>query len=180
MMILESIDHLNFAGKIYFLFYDTDIDLLFLTGQSKTNRFGIDFSRNITTNLEVHGEFAFITNQKKTVIDSAGNVSTSESDVVSYLLGIRYLSTQDTTYILEYYRNGTGYSRSEMEDYFSLINNGYDLYLAKGNNSLLKKAASVFAGRLWKSQSREGLSLPAGQPKRTLQYPLFYPCHHKS
>lgn len=141
-----SIDHLNFAGKIYFLFYDTDIDFLFLTGQSKTNRFGIDFSRNITTNLEVHGEFAFITNQKKQVIDSAGKISTSESDVVSYLLGIRYLTTQDTTYILEYYRNGAGYSRSEMEDYFSLISQGYDLFLKKGNNSLLKKAGSVTQG----------------------------------
>ena len=141
-----SINHLNFAGKAYFLFHDTDIDLLFLTGQSKTNRLGFDFSRNITTNLEVHGEFAFITNQKKAIIDSAGKVSTSESDVVSYLLGVRYLSTQDTTYILEYYRNGTGYSRSELEDYFSLINNGYDLYLATGNNSLLKKAAGVSQG----------------------------------
>jgi len=128
------------------LFYDTDIDFLFLTGQSKTNRFGFDFSRNLTTNLEVHGEFAFITNQKKTVIDSAGKVTASESDAVSYLLGIRYLSTQDTTYILEYYRNGPGYSRREMEDYLSLINNGYDLYLAKGNNSFLKKAASVTRG----------------------------------
>jgi hypothetical protein len=141
-----SIDHLNVAGKVYFLFYDTDVDFLFLAGQSKTNRVGIDVSRNITTNLEVHGEFAFITNQKKTVIDSAGKVSTSESDVVSYLLGIRYLTTQDTTCILEYYRNGTGYSRSELEDYFSLINNGYDVYLATGNNSLLKKAANVTKG----------------------------------
>jgi len=41
-----QINHFNFAGKTYFLFYDTDIDLLFLTGGSKTNRYGMDFSRN--------------------------------------------------------------------------------------------------------------------------------------
>lgn len=52
-------NNLNFAGKIYFLLYDTDIDLIFLTGGSKSTRYGIDFSRNITTNFEIHGEFAF-------------------------------------------------------------------------------------------------------------------------
>jgi hypothetical protein len=38
-------DHLNIAGKTYFLLYDTDIDLMFLTGGSKTPRFGFDFWR---------------------------------------------------------------------------------------------------------------------------------------
>ena len=51
--------YLNFAGKLYFLLYDTDIDLVFLSGGSKPPRWGLDFSRNITTNLEVHGEWAW-------------------------------------------------------------------------------------------------------------------------
>ena len=54
------VDKVNFAGKLYFLFYDTDIDVMFLTGGSKTARYGVDFSRNITTNFEIHGEFAVI------------------------------------------------------------------------------------------------------------------------
>ena len=33
-------NHLNFAGRIYGLLYDTDIDLLFLVGESKTS--GLD------------------------------------------------------------------------------------------------------------------------------------------
>jgi len=65
-----KINHVNFAGKLYLLFYDTDIDFMFLTEGSKTSRFGVDFSRNITTNFEIHGEFAFINNFEKIFVDS--------------------------------------------------------------------------------------------------------------
>ncbi len=141
-----KINHLNFAGKLYFLFYDTDIDLIGLTGGSKTNRFGIDFSRNITSNFEIHGEFAFINNQTKKVIDSQGKVTESRFDAKSYLLGIRYLTPWDMTIILEYYRNGTGFNHLEMKDYYSFIDKGYDLFLYKGNDSLLNKATNLTQG----------------------------------
>jgi len=148
-----TVDRLNFAAKLYFLLYDTDIDLIGLTGGSKTNRFGIDCSRNVTTNFEIHGEFAFINNQTKKVIDSQGNISESKFDVKSYLLGIRYLTASDTTFIFEYYRNGTGFTHLEMKDYFSFIDRGYDLFLSKANKSLLKKAASVTQGNYGRSNS---------------------------
>src|SRR3989304_1262330 len=141
-----KINRLNFAGKLYFLLYDTDIDLMAMTGGSRTSRVGMDFSKNITTNLEVHGEFAFINNQKSRVIDSHGNISETKFDAKSYLLGIRYLTASDTTFIFEYYRNGTGFSHLEMKDYFTFIDKGYDLFLLNGNNSLLKKATSVTEG----------------------------------
>ena len=146
-----KINRFNFVGKLYFLFYDTDIDLIGLTGGSKTNRFGMDFSRNITTNFEVHGEFAFINNQTKKVIDSQGKISESKFDAKSYLLGIRYLTSSDTTFIFEYFRNGTGFSRLEMKDYFAFIDKGYDLFLATRNDSLLKKATSVTKGNYGRS-----------------------------
>ena len=141
-----KIDRLNFAGKVYFLLYDTDIDFMGMSGGSRTARVGVDFSKNITTNLEAHGEFAFLNNQKGRVTDSQGNVSESKFDAKSYLLGIRYLTASDTTFIFEYYRNGTGFTDLEMRDYFSFIDKGYDLYLEKGNDSLLKKAGSVTEG----------------------------------
>jgi hypothetical protein len=150
-----KIDQLNFAGKLYFLLYDTDIDLIALTGGSKTNRFGIDFSRNITTNFEIHGEFAFINNQTKKVIDSQGNISEAKFDAKSYLLGIRYLTASDTTFIFEYYRNGTGFTHLEMKDYFRFIDKGYDLYLKSGNDSLLKKAGSVTTGNYGRPNSMQ-------------------------
>jgi hypothetical protein len=146
-----TVNRLNFAGKLYLLLYDTDIDLMAMTGGSRTSRVGMDFSKNITTNLEVHGEFAFINNQRKKVIDSQGNISEAKFDAKSYLLGIRYLTASDTTFIFEYYRNGTGFSHLEIKDYFTFIDKGYDLFLSKGNDSLLKKAASVTEGNYGRS-----------------------------
>ena len=43
----------NYAGKLYFLLYDTDIDFMFQKGNSRPSRYGMDFSRNITSNFEI-------------------------------------------------------------------------------------------------------------------------------
>jgi hypothetical protein len=141
-----KINSLNFAGKMYLLLYDTDIDFMFLTGGSKTNRYGMDFSRNITSNLEVHGEVAFVNDHKKSFINSNGKVLNKEYDATSYLLGLRYLTKSDTTYIFEYFHDATGFAESEMKDYFSFIDKGYDTYLTSGDDSLLKKASNVAGG----------------------------------
>lgn len=134
---------LNFAGKLYLLLYDTDIDLIVLAGSSKTTSYGFDFAANISTNFEVHGEFAVIDDFRRTVLDSGGNTSESEHDSFSYLLGIRYLTERETTYIAEYYRNGAGFTAAEMRDYFSFIDAGYEAFLLTGNDGLLRKARSV-------------------------------------
>ncbi|GAI94815.1 unnamed protein product, partial [marine sediment metagenome] len=141
-----KVDRLNFAGKTYFLLYDTDIDLIFLTGGSKTNRYGMDFSRNITSNFEIHGELAFINDYEKRFINSDGTVFDKEYDATSYLLGLRYLTKSDTTYIFEYFHDATGFAESEMTDYFSFINKGYDTYLTSGDDSLLKEASNAAGG----------------------------------
>jgi hypothetical protein len=141
-----QLNHVNFAGRIYGLLYDTDIDLLFLVGQSKTNRVGFDFSRNITTNLEVHGEFAFITNQQKTTVDSNGDTSQTNQDVTSFLLGLRYLSSMDTTYILEYYHNGAGFSSSELMDFYSFSDNAFYTFESTGKSNQLVKAETLLQG----------------------------------
>ena len=140
------VDKVSLAGKLYFLFYDTDIDVMFLSGGSKTARYGVDFSRNITTNFEIHGEFAVIEDYKKRFIDSAGNFFEKEFDAESYLAGIRYLTARETTYILEYYRNGTGFTTDEIRDYFSFISTAYDSYLSSGSDMLLIKGLSITEG----------------------------------
>lgn len=139
-------DHVNFAGKAYFLLYDTDIDLMFLTGGSKTPRYGFDFSRNLGTNLEVHGELAFIEQFMKTSIDANGNIRQSTHDEVNYVVGTRYLSTMNTTYIFEYYYQGAGFSQQEVTDFFSFVNKGYDAFLSKGDTRALTKAATLTQG----------------------------------
>jgi hypothetical protein len=140
-----EVDHLNIAGKVYLLFYDTDIDFIALSEGSKSSRYGFDFSRNIFTNFEVHGEFAWINDFTKNIIASSGNRSFENYDAKSYLIGIRYLTELDTTYIFEYYHNGTGYSVSEMQDFFSFVNMAYDSFVATGNPALLNKASLAAA-----------------------------------
>lgn len=145
-----TINNVNIAGKLYLLLYDTDIDFMALTGGSKSTRYGFDFSRNIVTNFEVHGEFARINDFTANVIDSSGNMFQKTEDAESYLLGLRYLNEIETTYIFEYYRNGTGLTDAEMKDYFSFVNRGYNSFLASGNSSLLNKASSLTAGNYGK------------------------------
>lgn len=48
--------HLNPAAKLYLLYRDTDIDLAWQGKGSRPGRFGMDFSRNLATNFEIHGE----------------------------------------------------------------------------------------------------------------------------
>jgi len=136
----------NYAGKLYLLLYDTDIDFMFLKGNSRPDRFGADFSRNITPSFEIHGEFAYIDDITKTAIDSAGNKTQTIYDAKTYLLGIRYLTEFDTTFICEYYRNAAGFTEEEMEGFSGLVDNGYNAYVTSGNDTLLKKANTMIEG----------------------------------
>lgn len=159
-----EVDKVNLAGKLYLLLYDTDIDVMLLSGGSKTARYGVDFSRNITTNFEIHGEFAVIEDYKKRFIDNNGNIFEKEFDAESWLAGIRYLTERETTYILEYYRNGAGFTTEEMRDYFSFINTAYDSYLASGSDVLLKKGLNITEGNYGRmNPAREYLYLRISQ-----------------
>ncbi len=151
-----KMDHLNFAAKAYFLLYDTDMDVMFLTGGSKTARYGFDFSRNIGTSLEVHGEFALIDHFKKVLFDANGNVSQRNYNAVNYVLGLRYLSALNTTYILEYYHQGTGYSPRQMYNFFSFVDTGYNAFLLTGNTQAIAKAGSATQG----TQANYGILTP--------------------
>jgi hypothetical protein len=137
---------LNFAGRFYFLLYDTDIDLMFMTGGSRPDRYGVDFSRNITTNFEIHGEYAYIRNARKTILDTSGNMNAVEADARSYLVGVRHLATFDLTTIIEYYHNGTGFSNDEQKNFFTLVNRAYDLYQSTGNATALANAKNLGDG----------------------------------
>jgi len=131
-------NQLNFGGKVYFLFYDTDIDLMFLSGGSVPARYGMDFSRNITSNFEIHGEFAYIPDYIKEVIQEDGTVGEEQYASMNYLLGIRFLTRTNTTFFFEYFKNGNGYTSNEMENFYSLIDQAYQSYLLTGDDSQLE------------------------------------------
>ena len=124
-------NHLNVAAKLYLLYRDTDIDFTWLGQGSRGSRFGIDFSRNLSSALEIHGEWARLQDVEQRRIDAAGNVSSEVGDATSYLLGLRYLSDNDTTWIAEYYRNGSGYTESQLTDFHRVVDSGNPALLAR-------------------------------------------------
>jgi len=136
-------DGLNFAGKIYLLFLDTDIDLVVLTGKSQSTRFGLDFSRNLRSNWEVHGEIAVLRDLERSYVANDGRIQKEIFDATTYLLGMRYLSEAETTYILEYYHNGIGFGSSEMQAFYSFVDGAYQRYLLQVDESLLKEGAGL-------------------------------------
>jgi hypothetical protein len=138
--------HTNFASKLYLLLYDMDLDVMVFTGSSRTTRYGFDFSKNLTPNLEVHGEWAVINNFKSNPIDVRGRPHTRESDAISYLLGLRYLTEKETTYIVEYYRNGTGFSRDQVRDFTAFVDSSYTAFLNTGNDNGLVRASQLIDG----------------------------------
>jgi hypothetical protein len=137
--------HVNIGGKAYFLFLDTDIDVMALAGGSRTVRYGFDFSRNVLTNLEVHGEFAWIPHFTKPLLTTSGTVAQRTYSAVNYLLGLRYLTAQDTTYILEYYFQGVGYAPGEIRDYFRYVNSAYDALVSGRDVRPWTKVQNVLA-----------------------------------
>ncbi|KAB2891078.1 MAG: hypothetical protein F9K32_06015 [Desulfobulbaceae bacterium] len=114
-------DNINMAAKLYLLLFDTDIDFIAYTGNSRTNRYGLDFSRNVTSNFELHGELAYITDLERTVLQDTGNRMQDDEDVASFLAGIRHLTSWELTSIIEYYHNGSGYSDEQMEVFFNAV-----------------------------------------------------------
>jgi hypothetical protein len=65
---------------------------------------------------------------------------------MSYLLGLRYLTPQETTLILEYYYNGMGFTPSEVQDFVSFVDDSYATFQHTGNTSGLQRAATLAEG----------------------------------
>lgn len=133
-------NELNLAAKLYLLLFDTDIDLTLFTGGSRNTAYALDFSRNLATNLEIHGEIAHTPNHSIRLLEADNSVSSREVSDTSWLLGLRYLSHRELTTIVEYYHNGDGYSQKEMARFFRLVDQGYQQYESSGTTTLLDRA----------------------------------------
>ncbi len=167
-------DHANPAARLSLLAYDTDIDFLILGEGARSARYGLDFARNLSTNLEIHGEWARMNDVSKPVLDASGVVTTRTRDATSYLLGVRHLSVRDTTTIIEYYYNGAGYSESEMRDYLAFVHNAYDQFLLTSDSTLLERARALQTSYARANPMRRYLYLRVSQ-KEPLDILYFTP-----
>ena len=114
----------NVAGKLTVLLWDTDIDLLALSGGTRSSSWGVDFSRNLDSNVEVHGEWARTAEVQRPVLRPGGGVLQRADSADAWLLGLRYLTDFELTTIAEYYVNEAGYTRDELESFYRFVDEG--------------------------------------------------------
>lgn len=155
-------DNVNLAAKLYLLYLNTDIDFIVYSGNSRTTRFGGDFSRNLTTNFEIHGEVAYIPEVERVMLNEGGQRVRQSGSATSYLTGIRYLTAFDLTSIIEYYHNGLGYTEDEMNRFYQRVSAGETQWTATGNDALLQQMLQL---------SAQGYSRP--NPGRDYLYARF-------
>ncbi len=111
------------ALKTSLLLWDTDIDLMGFYSTQKPKRLGMDIARNLSDNVEVHGELSYSANVERFTIASNALVS-STTNSVSFLLGFRFLHESNTTLIAEYFHNEFGLSTSEFDSFNRLLTSG--------------------------------------------------------
>jgi hypothetical protein len=133
----------NVAGKLTLLLWDTDVDLLALGGATRSARYGLDFSRNLGSNLELHGEWASISDVDKPVLTQEGQVQIESGPADVWLLGLRHLTEFELTTIVEYYSNGAGYTRDELETYYRFVDQAWNQFHGDGNGMGLNLAAAL-------------------------------------
>jgi len=136
-------DNLNFGAKLYLLYKDTDIDFVLYTGNSRSTRFGIDFAKNLASNFEIHGELAYVPSLDNIILSEEGFAQRQDISSLSGLIGLRYLSENDITSIVEYYHNGAGYTEDELDRFFQLAKNGIDQFHTTHTDTVLNKAREL-------------------------------------
>ena len=96
--------------KLYALIGTTDIDFYMTQWQdTPESSAGFDFASNLTPNFEVHGEYA------------VSQIDGSADDRA--LLGIRYLTDSEITWIVEAYHDASGLTATESRTGFESIGN---------------------------------------------------------
>ncbi|GAB6074679.1 hypothetical protein [Nautilia lithotrophica] len=95
----------NWGAKLYMLYENTDIDFMFEKSNVYPDRYGVDFSFNLMTELEMHGEYAY-----------------DEKSENSYLLGFKYASEYDFSVTGEWYKdwnkNKFAYTKISKKDFY--------------------------------------------------------------
>lgn len=166
----------NLAGKLYLLYREIDFDFMFLSNGSRSSRVGMDFSKNLAPNFELHGELAYINDAVHRRLTSTCRPDDPQvKDEISYLLGTRYRTNNDITLIWEYYFNGLGNEKEEQQQFYNCVhqaweNNDQDLIdrlpvgkdLDKGPFSRPNPMRRYMNFRLWWEEPRNLLYLTPG------------------
>jgi len=108
----------------YFLIGDADFDSYLFFENYDFKKIGFDFARNILTNWEIHAEYVFEKDVTQNNLGSDFIIETKFENSQDYLLGTRILFETNTTMILEYFHNDSGFNKDQMNNFFNAINVG--------------------------------------------------------
>ena len=120
-----TVAHVNAGARLYLLVADTDIDLLWAAKGTRPQRLGFDFSRNLGANLEVHGEWARAISASRQMLQADGSVAAERRNTDTWLLGGRYITESEVTWIAELYRNGTGFDDTQLASFYQLLGQAF-------------------------------------------------------
>ena len=131
MLIPEAEDNTRFAParrigmalKLYLLVRNVDIEVMTFYQKGKARRYGADFSTNLKTNLEVHGELDYAVGED-TYFILDDRPARRRNSGLSHLLGMRYLTTSNTTLIVEFYHRSNGMNEGIFADYVAYVRDG--------------------------------------------------------
>jgi len=133
----------DFAIKNYFLLWDIDFDLMGYYSKTGTKQLGFDFAMNVKDNMELHGEFSYIKDKMKyEIVD--GDIFSEKTVGYSYLLGLRYLNQNGSTFIVEYYHNDLGLTKEEFSVYSDFLLNSAQSSDTTAVNRALQYAQTYF------------------------------------
>ncbi|MCP4295543.1 MAG: hypothetical protein GY786_08050 [Proteobacteria bacterium] len=126
----SGVEEDNILGvKLYALTGRTDLDLYAVNwDQSDISYWGADFATNLTVNFELHGEYG--------VTENSGN------DSHQLLLGMRYLTENDVTWISEVFHNSSGMTQEESNALFKNIETGSNTQ-KKTSLSMIQQASNL-------------------------------------
>ncbi len=156
--------HANPGAKLYLLLADTDIDLMWAGKGSRPQRFGFDFSRNLGTQLEVHGEWARAIGVTRRELNADGSVSTTRANADSWLIGARYLTEREVTVIGELYRNGTGVGEDALARFYALLDQAFAAGGSQALQALARSLAQSGYGRANPGRNYAYLRVSAKDP----------------
>jgi hypothetical protein len=134
-------------AQLYVLAANTDIDVYLLADSRRDVKAGLDFSRNLIPDWEIHGEWAFITSSNSMVFSNESTMVNLSYPANNLVAGTRYLAPFNTTFILEYLHVGGGYSLDEMSEYWNAAKYATASANSQRIQSFLQANAKYYSGQ---------------------------------
>jgi hypothetical protein len=128
---------MSYAGKVYFLLFGIDIDLMAYGTKGEPFKLGMDFSKDIGGGIAVHGEASYYFNSKYYIINSSLLLEEKEKNTYSLLIGAKIKFVTDTSITLEYYYNRAGMKPSDYRNYHDLAQASYQSYVSSSDDSMI-------------------------------------------